>query len=48
MLILGIICLVLGFVLGIQILWIIGIILAVIGVILLLVPIDRIGGRRYY
>lgn len=48
MLILGLICLVLGFVLGIQILWIIGIVLAVIGLILLLMPVDRVGGRRWY
>lgn len=48
MLILGIICLLLGFFLHIQILWIIGIILAVVGVILLIVPVERIGGRRYY
>ena len=48
MLILGVICLLLGFFLHIQILWIIGIVLAVIGVILLVLPIERVGGRRYY
>lgn len=48
MLILGLILLVLGFVLGIQILWIIGAVLAVIGLILLLMPVDRVGGHRWY
>jgi hypothetical protein len=48
MLILGVICLILGFVLGIQILWIIGIILAVIGAIMLVLPVERVGGRRWY
>lgn len=48
MLILGIICLLVGFLLHIQILWIIGIILAVVGAILLLLPVDRVGGRRWY
>lgn len=50
MLILGIICLVLGFVLGIQILWIIGIILAVIGAVLLVAgAVGRpIGGRKVW
>lgn len=47
MLILGILLLVLGFVLGIQILWILGIVLAVLGAVLMVVPI---GGtrRRWY
>jgi hypothetical protein len=47
MIILGIICLLLGFLLGIPILWTIGIILVIVGVILWFVPI---GGarRRYY
>jgi 4-hydroxybenzoate polyprenyltransferase len=47
---LGIICLILGFVLAIPILWTIGIILVVIGVVLVLiheVP-GRPAGRRYY
>ncbi len=51
MLILGVICLILGFILGIQILWTIGIILAVIGVVLLLVGAvghREIGGRKYW
>jgi hypothetical protein len=53
MLIIGVICLVLGFIFGIQILWIIGIVLAVIGAILLVAALvggaDRkIGGRRYW
>jgi hypothetical protein len=48
MLILGLICLVLGFVLHIQVLWIIGIILAVIGGILLILGTARTGGRRWY
>lgn len=50
MLIIGIICLILGFVLGIQILWIIGIILAVIGGVLLIAGATgrAIGGRRYW
>jgi hypothetical protein len=49
MLILGIILMVLGFVLGVPILWTIGIILAVIGAILWIA--DSIGagwGRRWY
>jgi hypothetical protein len=48
MLILGVICLILGFVLHIQVLWIIGIVLAVIGAILLILPVERVGGRRWY
>jgi len=48
MLILGVICLVLGFLLHIQVLWIIGIVLAVVGLILLLLPVERVGGRRWY
>jgi Family of unknown function (DUF6131) len=48
--VLGLICLVLGLVLGIGILWTIGIILLVIGLILwLLGSMDRaVGGRRHY
>ena len=48
MLILGVVLLLLGFFLHIQVLWIIGIILAVVGAILLVVPKERVGGRRYY
>ena len=48
MLILGIICLLLGLFLHIQVLWIIGIILAVVGVVLLVLPAERVGGRRWY
>lgn len=50
MIVLGIILLVLGYLLGIQILWILGIILLVVGAILaLLGAIGRpVGGRRYY
>jgi hypothetical protein len=48
--ILGIILLVLGFVLGISILWTIGVILLVIGVIFwILGAVGRpVGGRRYW
>ena len=47
MIILGLICLLLGFVLGIPILWTIGIILVIVGLVLWFLPI---GGRtrRYY
>jgi len=50
MLIVGIICLVLGFILAIPVLWTIGIILTVIGVILwILGAMDRtVLGRRYW
>lgn len=48
MLILGVILLILGFVFGIQILWIIGAVLAVVGLILLVLPVDRVGGHRWY
>lgn len=50
MLILGLILLILGFVLGINILWTIGIILLVVGgVLLLLGSVGRpVGGRRWY
>jgi hypothetical protein len=46
MLILGILLLILGFFLGIEFLWILGIILAICGAILLVTPFG--GGRRYY
>ncbi|MGH3875226.1 MAG: DUF6131 family protein [Pseudonocardiaceae bacterium] len=50
MIVLGVILLVLGYLLGIQILWILGIVLLVVGAILaLLGAVGRpIGGRRYY
>jgi hypothetical protein len=50
MIVLGLICLILGLVLGIGILWTIGIILLVVGLILaLLGTMDRaVGGRRHY
>ncbi len=50
MIVLGIILLVVGYLLGIGILWTIGIILVVVGAILaLLGAVGRpIGGRRYY
>jgi hypothetical protein len=47
-LVLGVILLVLGFLLHIQLLWIIGIVLAVIGLILLVLPVERVGGHRWY
>jgi hypothetical protein len=48
--ILGIICLIAGFVLGISILWTIGIILLVIGAVLWLLGAvgHAVGGRRHY
>ncbi len=50
MIILGIIALVLGFLLSIPILWTIGIILVVIGLILMLMGAAgrQVGGRRHY
>ena len=50
MLIVGIICLVLGFVLGISILWTIGIIILVIGAILWILGAvgHPVGGRRHW
>lgn len=50
MILLGLILLLLGFVLGIGILWTIGIVLIVIGVVLwVLGSMDRaVGGRRHY
>ena len=50
MIILGVICLILGLVLGVSILWTIGIILVVIGIILaVLGTMDRaVGGRRHW
>jgi hypothetical protein len=48
MLILGVVLLLLGFFLHIQVLWIIGIVLAAVGAILLIIGPARTGGRRYY
>jgi hypothetical protein len=50
MIVLGVICLILGLVLGANILWTIGIILVVIGIILyVLGTMDRaVGPRRHY
>jgi len=50
MIVLGVICLILGLVLGVGILWTIGIILIAVGIILaLLGMMDRaIGPRRHY
>lgn len=50
MIVLGLICLILGLVLGIGVLWTIGIILLVVGLILaVLGTMDRaVGGRRHY
>jgi len=50
MFILGLVCLLLGFLLGIHILWVIGLILMVVGAVLLIVDLmgHRVGGRRWY
>ena len=50
MIVLGVICLILGLILGVGILWTIGIILIVVGIILALLGMaDRaIGPRRHY
>ncbi|MGH3785459.1 MAG: DUF6131 family protein [Pseudonocardiaceae bacterium] len=50
MIILGLVLLVVGYLLGIQILWILGIILVVVGAILVLLGSTgrAIGGRRHY
>lgn len=50
MIILGLILLVLGFVFGIHLLWILGIILLVIGAVLFIAGASghMIGGRRHY
>jgi hypothetical protein len=47
---LGVICLVLGFVLSIPVLWSIGIVLVVVGLIFVLLGATgrAIGGRRHY
>ncbi|TDU89610.1 hypothetical protein EV138_3184 [Kribbella voronezhensis] len=50
MLILGLILLLLGFLLGVQILWILGIILLVVGAVLFLLGSTGrpVGGRRHW
>ncbi|WP_185442004.1 DUF6131 family protein [Kribbella qitaiheensis] len=50
MLILGLILLLLGFLLGVQILWILGIILLVVGAVLFLLGSTgrQVGGRRHW
>ncbi|MCA1672945.1 MAG: DUF6131 family protein [Actinomycetota bacterium] len=50
MIVLGLILLVVGYLLGIQILWVLGIILVVVGAILELLGAlgHAIGGRRHY
>lgn len=50
MIILGIVLLLLGFLLGIYILWILGIVLLVVGLVLLLLGSTgrAVGGRRWY
>jgi hypothetical protein len=50
MIILGVILMLLGFVFGIPILWTLGIIVALIGLVLLVLgSMDRaVGGRRHY
>jgi hypothetical protein len=50
MIVLGVICLILGVIFGVGILWTIGLILIVVGIILtILGMMDRaIGPRRYY
>lgn len=50
MIVLGLILLVVGFVLGVPILWTLGIILVIVGVVLLLLGSGgrEIGGRRHW
>ena len=50
MIILGVICLILGLLLGVPILWSIGVILVVIGLILALLGLagHAVGGRAHY
>jgi len=50
MIILGLILLLLGFLLGIQLLWIIGVILLIVGIVLLIAGAvgAGVGGRRYW
>lgn len=50
MIILGVICLILGLVLGVPVLWTIGVILVVIGLVLALLGMagHAVGGRAHY
>jgi hypothetical protein len=50
MIVLGLVLLVLGFVLGIPILWTIGVVLLVVGLVLMLLGSSgrAVGGRRHY
>jgi hypothetical protein len=50
MIVLGLICLILGLILGVGILWTIGIILIVVGLVLYLLGATgrAVGGRRHY
>jgi len=50
MIVLGLVLMLLGFLLGIPILWTVGIVVAVIGVILLVLGSTgrQVGGRRHY
>ena len=50
MIILGLVCLILGFILSIPILWTVGIVLIVVGAILFLLGSTgrEVGGRRHY
>ncbi len=50
MIILGVICLILGLLLGIPVLWTIGVILVVIGLVLALLGMagHAVGGRAHY
>lgn len=50
MILVGLVCLILGLILGVPILWTIGVILLVVGLVLLLVGTYRgpVGGRRHY
>jgi hypothetical protein len=48
MIILGVVLLILGLLFGIPILWTIGIILIIVGVVLYALGAARTGGRRWY
>jgi hypothetical protein len=50
MIVLGLVCLILGLILGVGILWTIGIILIVVGLVLYLLGATgrAVGGRRHY
>lgn len=48
MLVLGLVLLILGFVFGIQLLWVVGIILLVLGAVVWVHPMGFQGGRRWY